>query len=58
MLVGSVAESHLAFSSKVRKLHCYNVEALGEMSHEINPGLLGYMGDYTTQLYRDYNKRL
>ena len=21
-----------------------------------NPGWLGYIGDYTTQLYRDYNK--
>ena len=23
-----------------------------------NPGWLGYIGDYTTQLYRDYNKPL
>ena len=22
-----------------------------------NPGWLGYIGDYTTQLYRDYNKQ-
>jgi len=21
-----------------------------------NPGYLGFIGDYTTQLYRDYNK--
>ena len=24
------------------------------MSHEKNPGWLDYIGDYTTQLYRDY----
>ena len=23
-----------------------------------NPGWLGYVGDYTTQLYRDYNKHI
>ena len=28
------------------------------LSHEKNPGWLGYIGDYTTQLYRDYNKPL
>ena len=28
------------------------------MSHEKNPGWLGYIGDYTTQLYGDYNKPL
>ena len=27
-----------------------------DVSHEKNPGWLGYIGDYTTQLYRDYNK--
>ena len=26
------------------------------LSHEKNPGWLGYIGDYTTQLYGDYNK--
>ena len=29
-----------------------------QMSHEKNPGWLGYIGDYTTQLYRDCNKPL
>ena len=29
-----------------------------EMSNEKNLGWLGYTGDYTTQLYRDYNKPL
>ena len=29
-----------------------------QMSHEKNPGWLFYMEDYTTQLYRDYNKPL
>ena len=24
------------------------------LRHEKNPGWLGYIGDYTTQLYRDY----
>ena len=27
-------------------------------SNEKNPGCLGYIGDYTTQLYRDFNKPL
>ena len=29
-----------------------------QTSHEKNPGWLGYIGDYTTQLLRDYNKPL
>ena len=29
---------------------------LVHMSNEKNPGSLGYTGDYTTQLYGDYNK--
>ena len=29
-----------------------------KLSNEKNPGYLLYMGDYTTQLYRDYNKPL
>ena len=29
-----------------------------QMSNEKNLGWLGYIGDYTTQLYRDYNKPL
>ena len=28
------------------------------LSNEKNPGWLGYKGDYTTQLYRDYKKPL
>ena len=28
------------------------------LSHEKNRGWLGYIGDYTTQLYRDYDKPL
>ena len=28
------------------------------VSNEKNPGWLDYIGDYTTQLYRDYNKPL
>ena len=27
-----------------------------QLSNGKNPGCLGYIGDYTTQLYRDYNK--
>ena len=27
-----------------------------QVSNEKNPGWLGYIGDYTTQLYRDYDK--
>ena len=29
-----------------------------DLSNEKNPGWLGDVGDYTTQLYRDYNKPL
>ena len=29
-----------------------------EMSNEKKPGCLVYIGDYTTQFYRDYNKPL
>ena len=29
-----------------------------QLSNEKNTGWLGYIGDYTTQLYRDYNKPL
>ena len=28
---------------------------LKQVSHEINPGWLGHIGDYTTQLYGDSN---
>ncbi len=28
------------------------------LSHEKNPGWLGFIGDYTVQLYGDYNKLL
>ena len=31
---------------------------LNQMSNEKNPGWLGYIGDYTTQVYRDSNKPL
>ena len=29
-----------------------------QVSNEKNPGCLGYIGDYTTQLYRDFSKPL
>ena len=29
-----------------------------QVSNEKKTGWLGYIGDYTTQLYRDYNKPL
>ena len=28
------------------------------LGNEKKPGWLGYIGDYTTQVYRDYNKPL
>ena len=31
---------------------------IGFLSHEKNPGWLGYIGDYTIQLYGGYNKPL
>ena len=33
-------------------------EVFKDVSHEKNPGWLGYKGGYTTQLYRDYNTPL
>ncbi len=44
-----------------RKNNIYIVTApctWSQLSHEKNPGWLGYLGDYTTQLYRHYNKPL
>ena len=29
-----------------------------QLSHEKNPGWIGFIGDYTIQLYGDYNKLL
>ena len=37
---------------------CRKLGGSSHLSHEKNPGWLGYIGDYTTQLYRDYNKPL
>ena len=34
------------------------IQDLINMSNEKRPGWLGYIGDYTTQVYRDYNKPL
>ena len=33
-------------------------ETFHMIAHEKNPGWLGYIGDYTTQVYRDYHKPL
>ena len=44
--------------SKLTLLVCYFCSFL-PVQHQMsekNPGWLGYIGDYTTQLYRDYNK--
>ena len=35
-----------------------NIESIVQLSHEKNPGWLGYIRDSTTQLYGDYNKPL
>ena len=37
---------------------CGTHEKVIDMNNEKNPGCLGYIGDYTTQLYGDYNKPL
>ena len=39
---------NVGFAKKAPKIH---------VSNEKNPGCLGYIGDYTTQLYRDYKKK-
>ena len=38
--------------------HCREEDVGSYLSNEKNPGCLGYRGDYTTQLYRDFNKPL
>ena len=30
-------------------------DSLKQLSNEQNPGCLGYIGDYTTQVHRDYS---
>ncbi len=42
----------LLISKRSEAQRCYH------MSNENNPGWLGYIEDYTTQSYRDYNKPL
>ena len=34
------------------------IKGYQQLSNENNLGWLGYIGDYTTQLYRDYNEPL
>ena len=41
--------SHVSEISKIRSM------VHRQVSNEKNPGGLGYIGDYSTQLYRDYN---
>ncbi len=40
---------HTNFKPQSDKIH---------LSNEKNPGCLGYIGDYTIQLHRDFNKPL
>ena len=47
--------SHLVSSDRITPIY---KPWKGHLSNEKNPGWLGYIGDYTTQLYRDYNKPL
>ena len=35
-----------------------SIDSQNPMSNEKNPGWLGYIADYTTQVYRDYNRPL
>ena len=44
-------------SSRLRRLQHTNNWSC-QLSNEKNPGWLGYIGDYTIQLYRDFNKPL
>ena len=59
MLVsGSIFGGHQKFSVRTKK-SCHGRHGLSfsvQMSHEKNPGYLGCIGDYTTQLYTDYKK--
>ena len=62
---------HRVFDSAVAVCHAWVVVPFsGEITKEVSREIqeceamkktlvwLGYIGDYTTQLYRDYNKRL
>ncbi len=55
---GCFQNMHIFLAQLVTTHH--NLKTLCEchMSNEKNPGWLGYIGDYTTQLYRDYNTPL
>ena len=44
--------------SRVRTPPIRLITPVSHLSNEKNPGWLGDIGDYTTQLYRDYNKPL
>ena len=46
------------FLNSSRPIQSSQQKPLKDMSHEKTTGWLGYIGDYTTQLYRDYNKPL
>ena len=47
-------ETHRILHSKFESMRRNSTH----MSNEKNPGWLGYIGDYTTHLNRDYNKPL
>ena len=53
-------ESHEKNSASwgFRPLCSVGLNCISYMSNQKHPGWLGYIGDYTTQLYRDYNKPL
>ena len=57
--LGSKFFSMAHFAGRTRDVsHGSNGCCFSHMSNEKNPGWLDYIGDYTTQLFRDYNKPL
>ena len=52
------SSSNLPLSGAKSLLVSGRLVLLLQLSHEKNPGWLGYIGDYTTQLYGDYSKPL
>ena len=59
--LANVCDGYLHVSTRdsgLRRFFWIQNFKVADLSNEKNLGWLGYIGDYTTQLYRDYNKPL
>ena len=57
-MILSIRESLGIGSTQEKPLKSMLEDALFHESHEKSPGWLGYIGNYTTQLYMDSNEPL